>query len=81
MFGVGVATKIYLAPGSTDMRKNFEGLYGIVRDQLGCDPMSGHLFLFANQKRTRLKVLVWDGSGYGCARSNCRRGVFVGRMR
>ena len=46
MFGLGAATRIYLAPGATDMRKGFNGLYGLVRDQLLCDPMSGHLFLF-----------------------------------
>ena len=34
-----------------------------VRDRLCHDPLSGHLFLFANRERTRLKVLVWDGSG------------------
>jgi transposase len=63
MFGIGAATKVYLAVGSTDMRKGFEGLYGLVRERLGCDPLSGHLFLFANARRTRVKVLVWDGSG------------------
>ena len=76
MFGVGVATKIYLAPGATDMRKSFEGLYGIVRGQLGSDPMSGHLFLFANQKRTRLKVLVWDGSGLWVCAKQLQKGRF-----
>lgn len=76
MFGVGVATKIYLAPGATDMRKSFEGLYGIVRDQLGCDPRSGHLFLFADQKRTRLKVLVWDGSGLWVCAKQLQKGRF-----
>jgi hypothetical protein len=45
------------------MRKGFEGLYGLVRDQLRADPLSGHLFLFSNRTRTRLKALVWDGSG------------------
>jgi len=45
------------------MRKGFEGLYGLVRDRLLCDPLSGHLFLFCNGQRNRLKVLVWDGSG------------------
>jgi hypothetical protein len=44
VFGVGAATRIYLAPGATDMRKSFDGLYGLVRDQLMCDPLSGHLF-------------------------------------
>jgi transposase len=45
------------------MRKGFEGLYGLVRDRLSCEPLSGHLFLFCNAQRNRLKVLVWDGSG------------------
>jgi transposase len=63
MFGLGAATRIYVAVGSTDMRKGFEGLYGLVRDQLGLDPLSGHLCLFCNKGRNRLKVLYWDGSG------------------
>ena len=63
MLGFGTATRIYLAPGATDMRKNFNGLYGLVRDHLGCDPESGHVFLFANARRNRLKLLVYDGSG------------------
>ena len=50
MFGLGLATKIYVAVETVDMRKGFEGLYGLVRDQLGADPLSGHLFLFS--KRT-----------------------------
>ena len=45
------------------MRKGFEGLYGLVRDRLLCDPLSGHPFLFCKGQRNRLKVLVWDGSG------------------
>lgn len=61
MFGVGPATRIYLAAGATDLRKNFEGLYGLVRDRLSCDPLSGHIFLFSNAQRNRLKLLFWDG--------------------
>ena len=63
MFGFGPATRIYLATGATDMRKNFNGLYGLVRDHLCCDPESGHVFLFTNSRRNRLKLLVYDGSG------------------
>ena len=63
MFGLGAATRIYVAVGSTDMRKGFEGLFGLVRDQLGLDPLSGHLCLFCNKGRNRLKVLYWDGYG------------------
>lgn len=51
------------------MRKSFNGLYGLVRDQLLCDPMSGHVFLFSNAQRNRLKLLFWDGSGlWVCAK-------------
>ena len=42
------------------MRKGFEGLYGLARDRLLCDPLSGHVFLFANAQRNRLKLLFWD---------------------
>lgn len=69
MFGFGPATRIYVAAGATDMRKNFNGLYGLVRDHLGCDPESGHVFVFTNARRNRLKLLVYDGSGlWVCAK-------------
>src|ERR1700683_2075420 len=69
MCGFGPATRIYVAAGATDMRKNFNGLYGLVRDHLGCNPESGHVFLFTNARRNRLKLLVYDGSGlWVCAK-------------
>lgn len=58
------------------MRKGFEGLYGLVRDELGGDPLSGHLFLFANRPRTRLKVLCWDGSGLWVCAKRLEKGRF-----
>ena len=76
MFGLGPATKIYLALDAVDMRKGFDGLYGLVRDQLGQNPLSGHLFLFTNRTRTRLKVLVWDGSGLWVCAKRLERGRF-----
>ena len=74
MFGVGAATRIYLAPGATDMRKGFNGLYGLVRDQLLCDPLSGHLFLFSNAQRNRLKILFWDHGGLSVCAKNLEKG-------
>ena len=69
MFGLGAATRIYLAPGATGMRKGFDGLYGLVRDQLLCDPLSGHVFLFSNARRNRLKLIYFDGTGlWVCAK-------------
>ena len=78
MFGLGPATKIYIAVEGVDMRKGFDGLYGLVRDHLGHDPLSGHLFLFANRVRTRLKGLCGTAAGCGCARSDWRRDAFAG---
>lgn len=76
MFGIGPATRIYLRIDGIDMRKGFDGLYGLVRDQLKLDPTSGHLFLFANKQRTRVKVLVWDGSGLWVWAKRLEKGRF-----
>lgn len=76
MFGLGPATKIYLGVEAVDMRKGFEGLYGLVRDHLGQDPLSGHLYLFTNRTRNRLKALVWDGSGLWVCAKRLERGRF-----
>ena len=76
MFGLGPATKIYLGVDSVDMRKGFEGLFGLVRDHLGQDPLSGHLFLFTNRTRTRLRALVWDGTGLWVCAKRLERGRF-----
>ena len=76
MFGFGPATRIYLAVGATDMRKGFEGLFGLVRDRLLCSPTSGHVFLFCNRQRNRLKLLVFDGSGLWVCAKRLERGCF-----
>ena len=76
LFGPGPATRIYLAAGATDMRKGFEGLFGLVRDRLLCDPLSGHVFIFANAQRNRLKLLFWDGSGLWICAKRLERGCF-----
>jgi transposase len=63
MFALGAATRVYVATGITDMRIGFDGLYGKIRDVLECDPTSGHIFLFSNARRNRLKLVFFDGSG------------------
>ena len=77
MWGLGPATRIYLSVAAVDMRKGYDGLYGLVRDQLGQDPLSGHLFLFSNRERSRLKALVWDGTGLWV----CAKRLQKGRVR
>jgi transposase len=66
---MGAATRIYVATGATDMRLSFDGLYALVVGQLQQDPQTGHLFLFANRRRDRMKILFFDGSSlWVCAR-------------
>jgi len=76
MLALGAATRIYLALGATDMRKGFDGLFALVRQRLELEPMSGHLFLFCNATRTRLKALYWDGSGLWVCAKRLERGRF-----
>lgn len=56
--------KIYLKPGSTDMRKQINGLSILVEEEIRKDPFSGHLYMFCNKNRKRLKVLYWDRNGF-----------------
>jgi transposase len=71
-----VATKIHLAPGATDMRLGFNGLYAKARCAMEGDPQSGHLFVFANRGRDRIKVLYWDGSGFWVCSKRLESGRF-----
>ena len=57
------ATRIFVALAPVDLRRSFNGLCACVQEVLRQDPLSGHLFLFTNRRRNRLKLLYWDGSG------------------
>jgi transposase len=59
-----LCTRVYLAPGSTDMRKAINGLSILVESYLQLDPFSGHLFVFCNRRRNILKILYWDRNGF-----------------
>ena len=76
MIPVGPATRIYLAVGATDLRQGFEGLSDQVQHRFQEDPLSGHLFVFANRKRTRIKLLYWDGSGLWVCAKRLAQGCF-----
>lgn len=76
MISLSSATRIFIVTGVTDMRKSFNGLYGIVAHQLDEDPLSGHVFVFCNRARNRIKLLVWDGSGLWVCAKRLEKGSF-----
>jgi transposase len=56
--------KVYGCTAAIDLRKSFDGLAGCVEQIIGIDPLSGHLFVFFNKRRTMVKILMWDRTGY-----------------
>lgn len=63
MLSLPVAVRIFAFTGVADMRKSFDGLAALVEQQLNQNPESGHLFLFFNRRRDRVKILFWQGDG------------------
>jgi transposase len=76
MLSLSASTRIFIASGTTDLRKGFDGLCGLVSNQLKQDPLSGTLFLFVNRRRDRLKVLYWDGDGLAIWYRRLEQGTF-----
>ena len=76
MISIASSTRIFVATSPTDMRKGFDGLQGLVAGTLGQDPLSGHLFLFVNRRRDKLKVLYWDGDGLAIWYRRLEQGTF-----
>ena len=77
MLTLSPAVRIYVATGATDLRRSVDGLSAVVRERFGLDPLSGHLFLFRNRRGDRLKILVWDRSGFWVLYKRLERGTFA----
>jgi transposase len=71
------AVRIYVATGTTDLRRSIDGLAALVRERFDQDPLSGHLFLFRNRRGDRLKILVWDRSGFWVLYKRLEEGTFA----
>ena len=76
MLSIPPSTKIYLVCGVTDMRKHFDSLSAIVSGTLKLDPYSGHVFVFSNRRRNRVKILFFDSSGFWVCAKRLERGTF-----
>jgi transposase len=71
------STRVYVATAPADLRKSFDGLMALVRDFLGGDPLSSHLFVFRNRSGDRIKVLWWDRDGLGIFYKRLEEGTFA----
>lgn len=77
MFTFASQTRVYLAVDAVDMRKSFNGLWAEASGRLQEDPYSGALFVFANRRRDRVKILYWDGSGCWIFAKRLEKGTFT----
>ena len=71
------AVRVFAYPAAVDLRKGYDGLYGLVQSGLKSDPMGGDLYLFVNESRKLCKVLLWDGTGLCIFQKRLERGCFA----
>lgn len=71
------SVRIYVATAPANLRKSFEGLSNEVRSVLLSDPLSGHVFLFLNRRKTQMKLLMWTRAGYTVVHKRLERGRFT----
>lgn len=69
--------RIFLARAAVDMRKSFDSLAALVKNQLGKDPFAGDVFLFVGKYRNRVKILVWEVSGFWVCAKRLEKGTFA----
>ncbi|MBA2762135.1 MAG: IS66 family insertion sequence element accessory protein TnpB [Segetibacter sp.] len=76
MLHLSPAVQYYLYTGTTDMRKGFDSLCGIVSSQMKLDALSGAIFIFINRKRNQVKLLLWEGDGLSLYHKRLEKGTY-----
>ena len=74
MMHLPASVRVYLCVSACDMRKSFDGLHALVAQSMELDAFAGHLFVFGNRRRDRIKILYWDRDGCAAWRSGWRKG-------
>ena len=77
MIHLPASVRVYVCLTPCDMRRSFDGLHALVRDQLELDPFAGHLYLFASRRRDRLKILYWDRDGFAIWSKRLEEGTYA----
>jgi len=76
VLSVPESARIFVARDPVDFRRQFDGLAGVVRDEFDMDPCSGHVFVFFNKRRDRIKLMVFEHSGFWLHYKRLERGTF-----
>jgi transposase len=76
MLSIPELARIFVARKPVDFRRQFDGLAAIVQDTFGMDPFGGQLFVFFNKSRDRIKLLVWQHTGFWLFYKRLERGTF-----
>ena len=77
MIHLPASVRVYLATAPCDMRRSFDGLHALVSAVMQLDAFAGHLFVFANKRRDRVKILYWDRDGFAVWAKRLEEGTYA----
>lgn len=77
MIHLPASVRVYLCASACDMRKSFDGLHALVTQSMELDAFAGHLFVFGNRRRDRIKILYWDRDGFAVWAKRLEEGTYA----
>jgi transposase len=77
MMHLPASVRVYLCASACDMRKSFDGLHALVTQSMELNAFGGHLFVFANRRRDRIKILYWDRDGFAVWAKRLEEGTYA----